>query len=170
MFHKITPILGVCDQQELWLVLFSLCKPSNFGLVLRLPQAKKSSSKSKKANDAKDFRNKGPLRFCLRLTQTLSYRQVWANPQAVVYEHLSLSRAQMYRAPIMKEIIPRDGKMSSQTACILLNRTSICGRREGKCCAFGMNHSLQELEIKLKERLSFLKGFFTILLNLTMHS
>ncbi len=57
--------------------------------MLRLPQAKKSSSKSKKANGAKDFRNKGPLRFCLRLTRALSYRQVWANPQAVAYEPLS---------------------------------------------------------------------------------
>src|SRR5688572_32956002 len=57
--------------------------------MLRLPQAKKSSSKSKKANGAKDFRNKGLLKFCLRLTRTLSYRQVWANPQAVAYEHLS---------------------------------------------------------------------------------
>src|ERR1044071_5060277 len=50
---------------------------------------KKSSSKSKKANDVKDFRSKGPLRFCLRLTRALTYRQVWANPQAVAYEHLS---------------------------------------------------------------------------------
>jgi len=33
----------------------------------------------------------------------------------------------MYRAPIMKEIIPRDGKMSSQTDCILLYRIPICG-------------------------------------------
>src|SRR2546430_1833724 len=29
--------------------------------MLHLPQAKKSSSKSKKANGAKDFRNRGPL-------------------------------------------------------------------------------------------------------------
>ena len=103
-----------------------LCKPSNLGLVLCLPQAKKSSSKSKKANGAKDFRNKGPLRYCLRLTRALSYRQVWANPQAVAYETFRLSRAQMYRASIMKKVIPRDGKMSSQTACILLYRTPIC--------------------------------------------
>ena len=58
----------------------------------------------------------------------------------------------MYRAPIMEEIIPRDGKMSSQIVCIQLNRTSIYGRRERKCCAFGMDHSLQELEPKLKAR------------------
>ena len=57
--------------------------------MLRPPQAKKSSSKSKKANGVKDFRNKGPLRFCLRLIWVLSYRQVWANPQAVAYEPLS---------------------------------------------------------------------------------
>src|ERR1041385_45464 len=57
--------------------------------MLRLPQTKKSSSKSKRANGAKNFRNQGPLRFCLRLTRALSHRQVWANPQAVVYEHLS---------------------------------------------------------------------------------
>jgi hypothetical protein len=29
---------------------------------------------------------------------------------------------------------------------------SICGRREGNGCAFGMDHSLQELELKLKAR------------------
>src|SRR6185436_19630302 len=57
--------------------------------MLRLPQAKKSSSKSKKANGAKDFRNQRPLRFCLRLTRALSHRQIWANPQTVVYEPLS---------------------------------------------------------------------------------
>ena len=91
-----------------------LCKPSNLGLVLCLPQAKKSSSKSKKANGAKDFRNKGPLRYCLRLTRALSYRRVWANPQAVAYETFRLSRAQMYRASIMKKVIPWDGKMSLQ--------------------------------------------------------
>src|SRR5947207_867548 len=56
--------------------------------MLRLPQAKKSSSKSKKANGAKDFRNKGPLNVCLKLTRALSYRQVWANPQAVAYKPL----------------------------------------------------------------------------------
>src|SRR5437763_16181155 len=57
--------------------------------MLCLPQAKKSSSKSKKANGAKDFCNKGLLRFWLRLTQTFSYHQVWANSQAVAYELLS---------------------------------------------------------------------------------
>src|SRR5947207_14624294 len=57
--------------------------------MLRLSQAKKSSAKSKKANGVKDFHNKGPLRFCLRLTRTLSYHQVWANLQAVAYEPLS---------------------------------------------------------------------------------
>ena len=57
--------------------------------MLRFPQAKKSSSKSKKASGAKDFRNRGPLNFCLSLTRALSYRQVWANPQAVGYELLS---------------------------------------------------------------------------------
>src|SRR4051794_16380885 len=43
----------------------------------------------KKASGAKDFRNRGPLKFCLSLTRALSYRQVWANPQAVAYEPLS---------------------------------------------------------------------------------
>ena len=130
-----------------------LYKPSNLGLVLRLPQAKKSSSKSKKANGAKDFRNKGPLRYCLRLTRALSYRRVWANPQAVVYETFRLSRAQMYRASIMKKVIPQDGKMSSQAACNQLNRISICGRRKGKCCTFGINHLLHELKLKHKEHI-----------------
>ena len=89
MFHKITP--NTWRIWSAWTLIgtFLLCKPSNFGLMLRLPQTKKSSTKSKKANGTKDFRNKGPLRFCLRLTRALSYRQVWANPQAVVYEHLS---------------------------------------------------------------------------------
>ena len=52
----------------------------------------------------------------------------------------------------MVEIIPRDGKMSSQAACNQLNRTSIWGRREGNGCAFGIDHSLQELNLKLKAR------------------
>ena len=52
----------------------------------------------------------------------------------------------MYRAPIMVEIIPRDGKMSSQAACILLDRTSICGRRKEMLCIWFINHLRQELE------------------------
>ena len=60
-----------------------------FYTILHFLQTKKSSSKSKKANGAKDFRNKGPLNVCLSLTRALSYRQVWANPQAVAYKPLS---------------------------------------------------------------------------------
>ena len=42
-----------------------------------------------------------------------------------------LSRVQLYRASIMEKIIPRDGKMSMQTDCILLYRTPICGYEAG---------------------------------------
>ena len=56
----------------------------------------------------------------------------------------------MYRAPIMKEIIPRDGKMSSQTDCILLNRTPICG------CEAGTSLS-NELKVKTICKIIFFK-------------
>src|ERR1044071_7380354 len=100
--------------------------------MLRLPQAKKSSSKSKKASGAKDFRNRGPLRFCLRLTRVLSYRQVWANPQAVAYEPLSTVQGPNVQSFNNEEDYTSRRKMSSQAACILLYRTSVCGRYGNK--------------------------------------
>ena len=56
----------------------------------------------------------------------------------------------MYRAPIMKENIPRDGKMSSQTDCILLYRTPICG------CEAGTSLS-SELKVKTVYKIIFFK-------------
>ena len=118
--------------------------------MLRLPQAKKSSSKSKKASGAKDFRNKGPLRFCLRLTRALSYRQVWANPQAVVYEHLSTVQGPNVQSS------NNGGDYTSRRKNEFANRLYPTKQdfniREGerKCCAFGIDHSLQELDLKLK--------------------
>ena len=56
----------------------------------------------------------------------------------------------MYRAPIMKEIIPRDGKMSSQTDCILLYRIPICG------CEAGTSLS-SELKVKTVCKIIFFK-------------
>ena len=57
----------------------------------------------------------------------------------------------MYRASIMEKVIPRDGKMSSQTACILLYRTPICG------CEAETNLS-SELKVKtVSEKIFFMK-------------
>ena len=50
----------------------------------------------------------------------------------------------------MKEIISRDGKMSSQTDCILLYRTPICG------CEAGISLS-SELKVKTVCKIIFFK-------------
>ena len=56
----------------------------------------------------------------------------------------------MYRAPIMKEIIPRNGKMSSQTDCILLYRIPICGYEAGTSLS-------NELKVKTVYKIIFFK-------------
>ena len=50
----------------------------------------------------------------------------------------------------MEKVIPRDGKMSSQTDCILLYRTPICGYEVGT----SLNN---ELKVKTVCKIIFLK-------------